>query len=188
MARTEEEITGGYFLVSIGGEEVALPELSFGEAREWSRASAAAFGPVFDSFEREWKPGDGLLPVEEANQAAMDIVVGAIADYDRTGVLGGRAGIERLSTSGIRRLHDLLYEEAHPFAGALETALLQMATLRVNGALAAQSAGASSTNGSSPAGAMGRAKSASGSRRRSSSSSGDAASSALSASASSSSR
>lgn len=189
MPRSEAEITGGYFLVQIAGGEVALPELPFGEARAWSRASAAAFGPVFATYEKDWKPGDGITPIELANELAMDATIDAIAAYDPEGVLGGREGIERLSTSRIRALYRLLYEEAHPFGDDLQAALLQMATMRVSAALAAQSAGASSGSGSSPSGAspletptlvsLPASSSSSGDKRRSGSAAKSAGSSPL---------
>lgn len=180
--RSEEEIVGGFFLVKVGGEELALPELPFGEARAWSRASAAAFGPAFGKFDGEWAPGEGLAPIEAANELAMDATIERIVAYDTTGVLGGRAGLERLSTSRIRALYRQLYEEAHPFGDDLQAALVQMATLRVNAMLAAPSAGASSTNGSSPTGGSTRETSVDGSPPASSSSSGTAPRTASSAS------
>lgn len=180
MARSEQEIVGGYFLVQIAGGEVALPELPYGEARVWARASAAAFGPVFAQFETVVKPGD-MVPVEAANETAMDAVVDQILAYDRTGVLGGRAVLcdrdHGLSTSRIFALYRLLYEETHPFAADLQTALMQMAMARVNAQLA-QSAGASSTNGPSDTGGTDPPTSMPGSRRRNSPSSGNGGSSA----------
>lgn len=168
-------MAGGYFLVPFAGGEVHLPELSYGEARDWARASAAAFGPVFARFDADWKPGDGLIPIQESNELAMDATVDCIVAYDRTGVLGGRDAITGkggLSTSKIHALYRQLYEEAHPFDADLQAALVQMATLRVNALLAAQLAGASSTNGSSPSGDSLQGKRTASSRRRNSNSSG----------------
>lgn len=181
MARTELEQAGGFFIVRVGDDEVRLPELMHGEAREWSRRLAAGFGPVFATYEQEWQPGDGLAPVQLANERAMTAIVDSLLEYDRTGVLGGREGIERMSTSAIHRLYRQLYEEAHPFDGDLSKALEQMATMRVNAALG-RLAGASSTNGSSPDGNSPRRTSIDGLQRDSSSSSGNAPSSAKSGS------
>lgn len=149
MARSELEKAGGFFLVRVGDEEVRLPELPFGEAREWSRRLAAAFGPVFQTYEQDWKPGDGLAPIQIANEQAMDAIVDRIVEYDTSGVLGGRDGIAAMSTSRIHALYRELYEEAHPFDADLQATLMQMAMMRVNRLAVAQSDGASSTSGSS---------------------------------------
>lgn len=173
--RNELERAEGYFPVPMPGGEVRLPELSWGDAAEWARVSAAAFGPVFAEFERDWKPGDGLMPVEMANQSAMDTIIERIVAYDVDGVLGGTAGIAgkgRLRGGQIKDLYSDLYEAAHPFDADLQAALVQMATIRVNAMLAVQLAGASSTNGSSPAGASRRERRARSSQPRNSTSSG----------------
>lgn len=150
--RSEVERAEGYFLVPFKGGEVQLPELSWGEARAWALVSAQAFGPVFAEFEREWKPGDGLIGVELGNQAAMDVIAARIAAYDTENVLGGEAGILKLRGEQIHALYQELYATSHPFDANLQAALVQMATLRVNAALAVQLAGVSSTLGSSGSG------------------------------------
>lgn len=169
MARSEQEITEGYFPVVIGDRTVKLRELPYGEARAWSRASAEAFGPVFASFEREWQPGDGLQPIEVASDQAMETVVDSLLRYDVDGVLGGRDGIERMSSSSIVRLYREVYAEAHPFDSELRDALLRMAVTRA----ATLSGGANSGNGSSSIGASPRAMRRAASRRRSSTCSGN---------------
>lgn len=180
MARSELEIAGGFFLVRVGQEEVRLPELPYGAAREWSRRLAAGLGPVFAAFEREWQPGDGLTPIELANEQAMDTLLDSVVAYDRTAALGGREAIaDGMSASAIHRLYRTLYEEAHPFDADLSRTLLQMAAMRVNAAV--QSGGASSTSPSSPDGASPQPTSTSDSPRASSSSSGSAATPASSA-------
>lgn len=147
--RSEAARAEGYFLVPFRGGEVRLSELSWGEASDWALASSTAFGPVFAEFEREWKPGDGLIGVELGNQAAMGVIVARIAAYDTEKVLGGEAGIKkRLRGEQIHALYQELYAASHPFDADLQAALMQMATLRVNAALAAQLAGVSSTPGS----------------------------------------
>lgn len=170
--RSEVERAEGYFLVPFKDGEVHLPELSWGEARAWALVSAQAFGPVFAEFEREWKPGDGLIGVELGNRAAMDVIVARIAVYDTENALGGEPRIMRLRGEQIHALYQELYATSHPFDASLQAALMQMATLRVNAALAAQLAGVSSTPGSSSSGASRRERRAANSPSRSSKSSG----------------
>lgn len=154
--RNDQERAEGYFPVRTPGGEVRLPELTWGEAAEWARLSAAAFGPVFAEYEREWKPGDGMIPIDAASGRAMDTMTDRIVAYDVTDALGGRDAVRRLFGHQIRDLYTDLYESAHPFDGDLQAALVQMATLRVNATLAVQLAGLNSTSGSSQPGASRR--------------------------------
>lgn len=149
MALSERERAEGFFLVPFADGEVALPGLSWEQSSRWALASAVAFGPVYAEFEREWKPGDAMLPVELANQASMTTLMDQIVAYDVNGVLGGSEHIGRaLRPHQIKTLYEDLYEYAHPFGAILEKTLTQMAMLRVNAELAARSAGASSSSGS----------------------------------------
>lgn len=154
MLREVEEAEG-YFSVDLGERIVDLPELSYRKARAWSAESAVAFGPAFLEFEREWKPGDGLVAVEAANAVAMDVVIEALVRYDETGVLGGAEAIGDWPASRIYGLYRQVYEAAHPFDADLKKVLSEIAMVRTNAMIAlvfGQLVGETSTSGSSPAG------------------------------------
>lgn len=153
MPRSEAEITGGFIDVRFGPDEVTLPTLNRVDARGWRKLLAGKLSPVLARFEQTWKPGDDLDVITGAGELAIVAMDELILAYDKRRTLGGSKGLDRLDDAQRYALFKTLVEVSHPFAGDLQTVLMQMAMLRVQAALKlAPSTGASSTNGPSEPG------------------------------------
>lgn len=128
-ARRASDQLRGVVRLSAGGEERVLPALTIAESEAWIGSLDATLASIVDAAAAT---ADGSSPEEElalllsALAAETPVLVTALADYDRTGVLGGVDGIRAAFRAGevIAALLQI-WRAANPLA---DIALLGMAT------------------------------------------------------------
>ena len=125
MARTEEEIIGGYITVRIGDEARRLPTLKIAESRVWKQAFSKAFAGDLASPRQ---PGSAaMLAFMAADHLGSTVMLDLIVAYDKTKVLGGRKEIERvLDDDQMYAIYNQLIEVTFRFARELTATQLAM--------------------------------------------------------------
>jgi hypothetical protein len=134
---SEERTILGLLVLTVGGEEVEVPKLKLRSARAWRRRALEAYGrwAGVDLEPTDLVATAGVL--DEVETAMLDL----IAEYDVTGVLGGREGLEdRFLPGEVAAAFNAMLASSLPFDLAAQLA-------------AAEPASARSTNGRSPTGA-----------------------------------
>lgn len=132
----DERTLLGILVVTVGGEEIELPKLKLRAAREWRRRALAAYSHWSGIDVRADALDEAGAILDEVETTMLDL----IADYDRTGALGGREALEeRVLPNEIAPLFMALLGSTLPFDLAAQLAAGAQVSPR-------------STNGRSPTG------------------------------------
>jgi hypothetical protein len=146
--RTPEDVLAGVLRIAVGGVEKIVPTLPIRATREWQ----ASLGSTGDSFSPkdvdDWTPADA----SDFSSLSLDVILGAVVAYDRTGALGGREWLEEhADPAQLFTAAQQMAEVAFPFAEDTRMFLVALVVQSVVG-----SSPPSSTNGPSPIGASRR--------------------------------